>query len=118
MCHFALFVVKRWFAHYHMTEIRYWNTDVKLSLQHAESLDMEPEFILRFEDLNQNDDANKNEDEEIVNRKRQVLKAHNFAYDELLNKKQIWIIAKFIETTNCKGFVDNLECHYHIVSLH
>ena len=81
--------IKRWFAHYHMPVIRYWNPELKVSVQHSKSLSMEPRIILDFGD-EQNVDNDRNdgegENEENVNRGEQVLKAYNFASDELFEQ--------------------------------
>lgn len=72
--------IKRWFANYNMPVIRYWNPNLKMSVQHSKSLDMEPKIILDF------DGADNNENEQNVNRKQQILMAHNFAYDQLFEQ--------------------------------
>ena len=63
-----------------MAVIRYWNPELKVSVQHSKSLDMEPRIILDFDgDVN-------DENEESVDRSQQILKAHNFAYDQLFEQ--------------------------------
>eukprot|EP00485_Elphidium_margaritaceum_P024316 CAMPEP_0202712494 /NCGR_PEP_ID=MMETSP1385-20130828/41565_1 /ASSEMBLY_ACC=CAM_ASM_000861 /TAXON_ID=933848 /ORGANISM="Elphidium margaritaceum" /LENGTH=130 /DNA_ID=CAMNT_0049372553 /DNA_START=12 /DNA_END=404 /DNA_ORIENTATION=+ len=63
----------RWFANFQMPVIRYWNPDLRLSVKHSKSLDMEPRIVLDFTD---DDDGTRT----------QVLKAHNLPHDVLFEQ--------------------------------
>ena len=78
--------IQRWFAHFQMPVIRYWNPDLKLSVQHSKSLDMEPRIIMEFED------------------KEQVLKAYNFVHDELFEQ-----VMQVEQGANAKQLQDSLR---------
>ena len=84
----------RWFAHYHLPVIRYWNPSLNLSVAHSKSLDMEPRIILDFDE--QSGDTSK----------QQILRAHNFASDELFEQ-----LMRVEKGANAQKLQDSLRGH-------
>eukprot|EP01084_Bolivina_argentea_P165592 287659_1 len=70
----------RWFAHYHLPVIRYWNPDLKLSVQHHKSIDIEPKIVMKFNDESERNDVNHD-----INGNQQILKAYDFVHVSYFN---------------------------------